>query len=421
MWELIQSNRRKSFFLFILMGIALLLIGSFAGAALFGGENGAMLGLFLAAILWFILTLISYFSGSSIILSISNAKEVTKDVHPQLFNIVEEMTIAAGLSKMPKIYIINEAAPNAFATGRNPDNSAVAVTAGLLARLNRDELQGVIAHEMAHVVNRDVLFMTFAGVMLGSIVIISEVFIRGMWFGGGSSSRYKSKSSDGGQGQMIVMIVAIVFAILAPILAQLLYFAISRKREYLADASGVRFTRYPEGLASALEKISSNTVELKTANKVTAGMYIANPLKKKGHKLSDLTSTHPPISERIRILRSMSQGASYLDYQNAFAAVKGKKESIIPTSELKEEKITIRSTTDQPVHEASKKKTQRDLGDLMMKVNNYLFLTCVCGLKMKIPPDYKKSKVNCPRCGRSHDVPLEELAALSGMVASANK
>lgn len=422
MWELIQANRRKSFFLFVLMGIALLLIGSFAGAALFGGDGGAIVGLFFAAILWFILTLISYFSGSSIILSISKAKEVTKDVHPQLFNIVEEMTIAAGLSKMPKIYIINEEAPNAFATGRNPGNSAVAVTAGLLARLNRDELQGVIAHEMAHIVNRDVLFMTFAGVMLGSIVIISEVFIRGMWFGGGSSNRYKSKSSDSGQAQMIVMIVAIVFAILAPILAQLLYFAISRKREYLADASGARYTRYPEGLASALEKISTNYAELKSANKVTAGMYIANPLKKKGQKLSDLTSTHPPISERIRILRSMSSGASYLDYQNAFAAVKGKKENIIPPSGLKgEEKISIRSRAEQEMTDSSKKKTQRDLGDLMMKVNNYLFLTCLCGLKIKVPPDYKSNKINCPSCGRTHEIPLEELAALTGVIASTKK
>ncbi len=211
------------------------------------------------------------------------------------------MKISAGLPTMPKIYIINEVAPNAFATGIKPENSAVAVTAGLLARLNRDELQGVIAHEVSHIVNRDVMFMTFAGIMLGSIVLISEVFLRSLWFGGG---RYSSKSSkSSGQGQMIIMIVAIVFAILAPILAQLLYFAISRKREYLADASAVRYTRYPEGLASALEKISDNTIELKTANKVTAPMYIVNPLKPKGQKLSDLTSTHPPISERIRILK----------------------------------------------------------------------------------------------------------------------
>ena len=331
MWELIEANRRKSLALFISMGITLLLLGYFLGSSYYP-DGGGFVGIFFAFVIWGILSLISYFSGSKILLAVSGAKEVTKDVHPQLFNIVEEMKISASLPAMPKIYIINEAAPNAFATGVKPENSAVAVTAGLLARLNRDELQGVVAHEVSHIVNRDVLFMTFAGIMLGSIVLISEVFLRSLWFGGG---RYSSKSSkSSGQGQMIIMIVAIVFAILAPILAQLLYFAISRKREYLADASAVRYTRYPEGLASALEKIANSTEELKTANKVTAPMYIANPLKEKGRKLSDLTSTHPPISERVRILRNMSGGANYVDYQNAFNKIKKSNSPIIPSSGL---------------------------------------------------------------------------------------
>ena len=241
MWELIQANRRKSLVLFISLGITLILLGYFFGGAYYP-DGGGFIGIFLALMIWGILSLISYFSGSKILLAVSGAKEVTKEVHPQLFNVVEEMKISAGLPAMPKIYIINEIAPNAFATGIKPENSAVAVTAGLLARLNRDELQGVIAHEVSHIVNRDVLFMTFAGIMLGSIVLISEIFLRSLWFGGG---RYSSKSSkSSGQGQMIIMIVAIVFAILAPILAQLLYFAISRKREYLADASAARLTRY---------------------------------------------------------------------------------------------------------------------------------------------------------------------------------
>jgi len=402
MWELIQANRRKSLILFISLGITLILLGFFFGSAYYP-DGGGFIGIFFALIIWGILSLISYFSGSKILLAVSGAKEVSKEVHPQLFNVVEEMKISAGLPAMPKIYIINEIAPNAFATGIKPENSAVAVTAGLLARLNRDELQGVIAHEVSHIVNRDVMFMTFAGIMLGSIVLISEVFLRSLWFGGG---RYSSKSSkSSGQGQMIIMIVAIVFAILAPILAQLLYFAISRKREYLADASAVRYTRYPEGLASALEKISDNTIELKTANKVTAPMYIVNPLKPQGQKLSDLTSTHPPISERIRILRSISGGANYVDYETAFDKIKRGKEHLIPASGLNDQtKIGLKDVAVTSAVLGLDKQTKRDAGDIMMKVNNYSFINCECGLKIKIPPDFNKKEFSCPRCGRKHSL-----------------
>jgi heat shock protein HtpX len=201
------------------------------------------------------------------------------------------------------------------------------------------------------------------------------------------------------------MVIAIAFAILGPIMAQLLYFAISRKREYLADASAVRFTRYPEGLASALEKISNSTEELKSANKVTAPMYIANPLKKKGRKLSDLSSTHPPISERVRILRGIGHGANFIDYQNAFNTVKGSKQNIIPATALTDSSpINLREAGVLPLVGLNKKQTQRDMGDIMMKVNNYSFINCTCGLKIKIPPDFKKNSLFCPRCGKEHSV-----------------
>ena len=403
MWELMQANRRKSLILFVLEGIVLILLGYFVGTAYYP-DGGGFIGIFFALIIWGVLSLVSYFSGSNILLAISGAKEVTKEVHPQLFNVVAEMKISASLPVMPKIYIINEIAPNAFATGIKPENSAVAVTAGLLARLNRDELQGVIAHEVSHIVNRDVLFMTFSGIMLGSIVLISQVFLRSLWFSGGG--RYSSKSSkSSGQGQMIIMIVAIVFAILAPIVAQLLYFAISRKREYLADASAVRYTRYPEGLASALEKISDNTIELKKANKVTAPMYIVNPLKPKGQKLSDLSSTHPPISERVRILRSISGGANYIDYQNAFNKVKRGKETIIPSSGLKDQtKIGIKEIATTSIPLGLTKEIKREAGDIMMKANNYSFVECECGLKIKIPPGFNQKKFSCPRCRIKHSL-----------------
>jgi heat shock protein HtpX len=360
-----------------------------------------------------VLSLISFFAGDSIVLSTSGAREITRDIHPQLFNVVEEMKIAGGLPAMPKIYVIDEASPNAFATGRKPEKAAIAVTTGLLSRMNRDELQGVIAHETSHILNRDILFMTFAGVMLGGIVLISEVFLRGLWFSGGSSRRYRSgDSKGGGQAQAIIMIVAIILAILAPILARLLYFAISRRREYLADASAVRLTRYPEGLASALEKISTSTEDMRRVNKATAPLYIVNPLKAKGMKMSDWTSTHPPISERIRILRAISQGASMIAYQDAYSAVKGKSARVIPASGLKD-------TTPIPIRPASgagmeplRKPKRTDLGDLTRAINGFLFLTCLCGLKIKVPPDFKKTSLPCPRCGRTVSVPAAELATI---------
>lgn len=405
MWELIQANRRKSIFIFIGMGILLILIG-FVFGSYYDAEAGGFIGIFFALILFGILSMVSYFAGSKIMLAVSGAKEVTKDVHPQLFNVVEEMRIAANMPHQPKVYIISESAPNAFATGIKPENSAIAVTAGLLGQLNRDELQGVVAHEMSHIINRDVMLMTFAGMMLGAISLMSEVFTRSLWFGGGS--RYRSKSSkNNGQAQIIIMIVAIALAILGPLMAQLMYFAISRKREYLADASAVRLTRYPEGLASALEKISGTTLDLKSANKVTAPMYIINPLKKKGMQLSNLSSTHPPIIERIKILRSMQQGVNFVNYQVAFNKVNGKQSAIIPQSGLSDSTaIPLRTSELSQTSFETDKQVKREVGDLMMKLNDFRFVSCSCGLRLKVPPDYKDLKVSCPKCGRIHTLTI---------------
>lgn len=407
MWELIRANQRKSFWLFVCMGILLLALGYTIGSS-FIPEGGGSFGVIIALGIWILLSIISIAFGSKILLAISGAKEVTPEIHPQLYNIVEEMKISAGLPNIPKVYIINEEAPNAFATGIKPENSAIAVTAGLLSKLNRDELQGVVAHETAHIYNRDIRFMTLAGIMLGAIVLISEIYFRGMWISGGGR-RYSSKSSkSSGQAQLIIMIAAIALAILAPIIARLLYLAISRKREYLADATAVRFTRYPEGLASALEKISDSHLDLPSANKVTAPMYIVNPLKEKGMKLADLTSTHPPISERVRILRSISQGAGFIDYQNAFDKIKRKATPIIPHSALaNQEKVEIRKPGETVVTQTTSKQQKRTLGDLMMTVNNYSFLTCVCGMKIKVPAGFgtNKPQVTCPRCGHKNDLP----------------
>ncbi|MBK7379660.1 MAG: M48 family metallopeptidase [Ignavibacteriales bacterium] len=403
MWELIRANKRKSMILFVGMGFLLILVGYVFGS-FYEPDAGGFIGIFFALILWSILSTVSYFGGSKILLGVSGAKEVSQEIHPQLFNVVEEMKIASSFPYMPKVYIIDDPAPNAFATGVKPEKTAIAVTSGLLERLSRYELQGVVAHEMSHIINRDVLLMTFAGMMLGAITIISEVFLRGLYFGGGS--RYKSKSSkSSGQAQLIIMIVALVLAILAPILARLLYFAISRKREYLADASAVRLTRYPEGLAAALEKISNSDLDLQKANKITAPMYIVNPLKKKGMKLSDLSSTHPPISERIRILRNLQQGANFKNYQQAFEMVKGKKSDLIPPSALNDPaRIGILQplVTQQTFEEM--KSAKREVGDVLMKLNDYKFVQCSCGLKIKIPPAFKQSSFKCPKCGTVHNI-----------------
>ena len=424
MWELIKINQRKSMILFIGMGITLLILGYFLAAAFVGHPDAGWYGVIVAAGVWMLMSLVSYFAGSSILLTAANAKEVDHNVHPRLYNIVEEMKISASYPHMPKVYIINDKAPNAFATGTNPENCAIAVTAGLLSQLNRDELQGVVAHEMSHIINRDVLFMTFAGVLLGSIALLSQVFLRGMWYSGGGAGRYRSssRSDGGGGGQAVIMVAAIVLAILAPIMARMFYFAISRKREYLADASAVRLTRYPEGLASALNKISNSKFNISQVDDTTAPMYIANPSRKASGKASGLFSTHPPIDQRIKVLRAMSHGVNYIDYQNAFADVAGKGEMIIPGSGLKEKQaIPFRKPSVETVKGKSGKSGIRDLGDLMHAVNEYAFLICACGLKMKIPPEIKKDRINCPRCSRENVIPHSHIAAAAAVMSEVGK
>ena len=407
MWELIRANKRNSILLLLAMAVCLLLLGFIIGMGVFGLEGG-FFGLIIATVIWLILTAVSFSSGDQIFLAASKAKPVTHEVHPQLFNVVEEMKIAAALPAMPKIYIINDPAPDAFATGRSPETASVAVTAGLLARLNRDELQGVIAHEVSHILHRDILFVTLAGIMLGSIVLLSQVFLRGMFYSsmGGRGRRTSSGGKGGGQAQLVILVIAIIAAIVAPLLAYLLYFAISQKREYLADAGAARLTRYPEGLANALEKIANDpSPQLASVNKVTAPMYIANPFKKKKQrKLSDLTSTHPPISERIRILRNMTHGASFKDYSDSFSAVTNTK-TVVPPAALTKEDIALRQASAEAKKKERRETQMRQVGDIMRKVNQFVFLTCLCGLKLKIPPNYKPDKVNCPRCKRTLDIP----------------
>ena len=400
MWEQIRSNQTRSAVLTVLMGVLLLLLGYFLGMYFF---DSGTIGLIFALALWVIMSLVAYFQGDSLLLAMSRAKKISHDDHPRLYNIVEEMKIASGLEAMPSIYIIDDPAMNAFATGRDPKKASVTVTSGLLQKLNRDELQGVVGHEMAHIKNRDVLLMAMCGVLLGTIVILAWYASRFMIFGGMGRTR-RASSSGGGQGQIIIIIVAIAFMILAPIMAQLIYLAISRKREYLADASSALYTRYPEGLASALEKLAASTNQLKSANQATAPMYIINPFRKKGRAAEDLTSTHPPISERIRILRSMG-GASFADYATAYKQVRHTNKVVIPTAAVAATgTVALRAAQPEAAGKIEEVQRTRETSDLMWHLNKYNTITCACGTKLRLPPNFKLPEIRCPHCGRINQV-----------------
>jgi heat shock protein HtpX len=399
MWEQISANRWRSVVLTMGMAIILLLIGYAVGYFFF---DNAIIGLIIALIVWGILALLAFYQGDSILLGLSGARKIGRDDNPRLYNVVEEMKIASGLERMPNIYIIDDPALNAFATGRDPSKASVAVTSGLLAKLNRDELQGVIGHEIAHIKNRDVLLMAICAVMLGTIVILAWYATRVLFFSGGGR-----RSSGGGAGGLIVLAVGIFLLILAPILAQIIYFTVSRKREYLADASSALYTRYPEGLASALEKIAASPVQLKSANQATAPMYTINPFREKGRAASNLTSTHPPIQERIRILRAMA-GASLADYDKAYRESKGAKKGIAPASALALDKISGAAALREPSPEAKteektpqKVERARETSDMMWRFSKYRTVNCPCGTRLRVSPEFKGDSVRCPHCGRT--------------------
>jgi heat shock protein HtpX len=405
MWEQIRSNQIRSIMLIVLMGLLLLAIGYFLGLAFF---DNAAAGLIIALIVWGIMNLIAFFQGDSIILGMSGARKIGPQDHPRLYNVVEEMKIASGLEKMPDVYIIDDPALNAFSTGRSPDHASVAITSGLLDKLNRDELQGVIGHEVGHIKNRDIRLMMLASILLGSIVILAWYASRILLFSGmsgGGNRRGSSRESGGGMAQIVILVVGLVLMILAPIIAQIIYFSISRKREYLADASSALYTRYPDGLASALEKLENNNTQVKNANKATAPMYISNPFYKRGMAVNDLFATHPPIAERIRILKAMS-GASYQDYEKSYEKIKGS--SVVPTSALAAEPaVQVRQAT--PGTQAGELQEKidrtRETSDLMWRLNNYRTITCEnCGTLLRLPPSYDQPALRCPHCGHVNEL-----------------
>ena len=291
-----KANNRMTFLLFVVFFFFIIIIGFVVSFVM---DSYLFVPLF--GIIAVVYILVSYYNSDKIVTALSKARLAPKQEFAQLHNIVEEMAIASGMPK-PKVYVIDDSAINAFATGRDPEHSVVCVTTGCLKRLNRAEVTGVVAHEMSHIRNRDIKVMTMAAILVGLSVLLSDFLLRMFIFGGIGGRR----SNRGGGGLMIAAIaVGLVLAILTPVIAQIIRLAISRKREYLADASGVQLTRYPGGLASALQKIKDDNKPLGAANKATAHLYIANPLKGQKIWMKSMFTTHPPIDDRIKRLKRM--------------------------------------------------------------------------------------------------------------------
>ncbi len=397
MWEQIESNKRKSVLIVTTMGIILVGLGMALGELFTGQHEGALIGGAIAFGIWIVLWLFTRSQGDDVMLQMAGAREIEKQDHPQLFNIVEEMAIAAQLPKMPRVFIVDDPSPNAFAVGRDPNKASVAVTIGLLRILNRDELQGVVAHEIGHIKNRDVALMTTAGIMLGAIVILADIGMRAIWFGGGT--RRSRDDSGGGGAQAILMIIALVFMILSPILAQLIYFALSRRREYLADASGAMYTRWPEGLASALEKLGGAQVPQADQNRVTAPMYIVRPLQQgESRSLTSAFATHPPLAKRIEILRHMGGNVDFRSYDDAYAQTTGKHvigaRTLADSVHVEAHTPTATAATDTPHHRL------RAASDAFLAGAGFERRSCTqCGAALKIPAARQGKTLACPRCG----------------------
>jgi len=298
MYEQIARNKWKSAALVVFF-VVFIFVLTWVFEEVTGWGKG---GLVLALAVSLLMAAGGYYASDKIVLAISRARPVTKEEFPYLYNVVEGLTIAAGIPA-PRCYVIEDTAPNAFATGRDPKNAVICVTTGILQKLNRVELEGVVAHEMSHIKNYDVRLQTVVVVMAGIVALLSDWILRSFLWGGGRR-RSRNDRGSGGAGAILI-VVGLVLAVLAPFFAQIIQLAISRKREFLADASGAMLTRYPAGLASALRKISADTEPLEAANKATAHLYIVNPLKDIKGAVNKLFSTHPPIEERIAALEKM--------------------------------------------------------------------------------------------------------------------
>ena len=446
MWFLIESNKRKTAVFLTVLTLIFVLSGVIIGYAIdidAAMENGhgiskngyifTIAGLLISLILLLGIIIYVKLNSAKFFLDKVFALEIDKNDYPVLCNVIEEMSISAALGFVPKAYIVESKIPNAFAVGLTEKNSAIAVTTGLLSILNRDELQGVIAHEISHIKNRDTLYLMYAGVILGIVVFLSEGFLRG---------RHRRGSSR----DSILILVMLVLAIVAPIFVKLLYFTISREREYLADACACQFTRYPSGLAGALKKISSFRYEEPNADeadledagsniwadekideeiasgKVISAMCIHNFLQKKTrNSFSELFATHPSVQKRIAILKKMG-ACDIQEYNNVYSTVVAKKQLIskdnllkinaaplaivVPAALAAENSENSKCNDNKEQISDNRIERQRKAKDAYKKAANYKIINCKCGVILKIPPELKINQITCPECGKVHETAL---------------
>ena len=313
-YQQISANRRRSVLLVFILTALLGIFGFVIGYAMSGYWQGGLVATGIAVVIAMLMTSVSYFAGDGIVLAASGARQVDDASAPQLMNVVREMSLAANVPP-PRVYAFNDSAPNAFATGRDPRHASIAVTTGLLEKLDREELQGVIGHELSHVRNLDIRFTLLVAVLVGSIALLADFFLRFTFWGGlGGRGRRGGRDSGGGGLVIIMIVVGLILAIIAPFIARLVQLAVSRQREYLADSSSVELTRNPYGLERALAKISSDREVLEVANRATQHLYFVNPIKKFESRAAGLTATHPPIVDRINRLRALT-GQAPIDPQ----------------------------------------------------------------------------------------------------------
>ncbi len=421
MWFIIESNKRKTAIFLFFITVFLLFFGAVLGFSFstdlyegtyYGTAIGALISLMCLIFIIFYVNA----KSSEFFLNQADAVKVCGDSMPVLRNVVEEMAISSALGFVPKIYLIESPVPNAFAVGINEKNSAVAVTTGLLSILNRDELQGVIAHEISHIKNKDTLYLMYSGVILGVIIAVSDFIIRA----------FLRSSSRRSKGAGLGIFIAVILALLSPVIVRILYFTISRKREFLADACACQYTRYPTGLASALYKISRYEPamtdkefimdEKAASNKLLNVMYIHNFIQANKPKtfLSRLFATHPSIDDRINILKSMG-AADIEEYAKRFSIVVANKNIIsrnklaslnlapIPVVVPAVVSMSVEEEQNQKIKE-ERKTRQREAKDAYKQAKNYKIIKCDCETILKIPPEYNRSTVICPHCKQVHEI-----------------
>ena len=421
MWFIIESNKRKTAIFLFFITVFLLFFGAVLGFSFStdlyeGTYYGTAIGALISIICLIFIIFYVNAKSSEFFLNQADAVKVCGDSMPVLRNVVEEMAISSALGFIPKIYLIESPVPNAFAVGINEKNSAVAVTTGLLSILNRDELQGVIAHEISHIKNKDTLYLMYSGVILGVIIAVSDFIIRA----------FLRSSSRRSKGAGLGIFIAVILALLSPVIVRILYFTISRKREFLADACACQYTRYPTGLASALYKISRYEpamtdkefiMDAKAAsNKLLNVMYIHNFIQANKPKtfLSGLFTTHPSIDDRINILKSMG-AADIEEYAKRFSIVvaniyiisRNKLASLnlapIPVVVPAVVSMSVEEEQNQKIKE-ERKTRQREAKDAYKQAKNYKIIKCDCETILKIPPEYNRSTVICPHCKQVHEI-----------------